>query len=122
MKKLGESLSGYLKEGDVVFLKGPLGSGKTTFVKGVARGLGYPEDRVKSPTFTFLNIYPGRVKIYHVDLYRSSEDLEFLRDVLPPEDGVLLVEWPEELEDLKPTVFVEIRFEGEGRRVSIDHG
>ncbi len=122
MKKLGESLSKDLREGDVVFLKGPLGSGKTTFVKGIARGLGYPEDRVKSPTFTFLNIYPGRMKLYHVDLYRSPGDLEFLRDVLPPEDGILLVEWPEELADLKPTVIVEIVFEGRGRKVSISYG
>lgn len=72
-RKLGERLGALLHAGDVVFLSGDLGSGKTTFSKGVARGLGVHED-VTSPTFTLVAEYEGRVPVAHMDLYRLQPD------------------------------------------------
>ena len=66
---LGEQTGSRLKAGDLVLLAGPLGSGKTTFVRGMARGTG-SDAQVQSPTFQLVRIYPGRVQLAHVDLYR----------------------------------------------------
>jgi len=99
---LGERLGGVLSAGDVVLLSGPLGAGKTAFAQGVARGLGVPEDRrVQSPTYALCHQHPGRVTLYHLDLYRLASDDEIreagLEDQLSPVDGVALVEWAERL-------------------------
>ena len=87
-----------LKAGDVVLLTGGLGAGKTTFVRGVARGTGSEAD-VASPTFQLIRIYPGRVQLAHVDLYRVENDAE-LRDLGLDEladSGAVVVEWGERL-------------------------
>ncbi len=96
---LAAKLGAKLKPGDVVLLFGELGAGKTSFVKGLAKGLGVPEDcYVQSPTFALINEYPGRVPLYHVDLYRLEPEetydlgLEELAD-----KGVVAIEWPEKL-------------------------
>ncbi len=68
---LGEQLAGTLRAGDVVLLSGPLGAGKTAFVRGMARGLGLGAAEVSSPTFTLIHEYRGgRLTLFHVDLYR----------------------------------------------------
>ena len=68
---IAERLGRLLAAGDVLALVGPLGAGKTTFVQGLARGLGVPPDRhVASPTFALVNEHPGRVPLVHADLYR----------------------------------------------------
>lgn len=73
---LGELFGSHIKDGCVIALEGPLGAGKTTFVKGLAQGLGVKEV-VQSPTFTMLNEYhSGRLPLYHLDLYRLSESSE----------------------------------------------
>jgi tRNA threonylcarbamoyladenosine biosynthesis protein TsaE len=80
----------------VVLLAGPLGAGKTAFVRGLAAGLGCDPDEVSSPTFTIVQEYRGPVTLQHVDLYRLSpeevDDLA-LEDLL--EDAVMAVEWPD---------------------------
>jgi tRNA threonylcarbamoyladenosine biosynthesis protein TsaE len=93
-----------LKRGDTVCLFGDLGSGKTAFVKGMAKGLKIAPEHVHSPTFTLMNIYEGKVPIYHFDLYRiTAEDLfglgyeEFFYG-----NGIAAVEWSERLEGLLP--------------------
>lgn len=95
MQLLGRSLASVLDQGDVVYLVGELGAGKTTLVRGVARGLGY-QGRVTSPTFTIMNIYDTLPKIYHFDFYRLEEgditDLG-LEDYLEKE-GIAFIEWP----------------------------
>src|ERR1700694_5518063 len=67
--RIGEQLSG----GEIILLNGPLGAGKTVLVKGIARALGLDEKDVTSPSFTLVNPHPGRLLIYHIDLYRLDE-------------------------------------------------
>ena len=100
-REVGEALSASLRARDAVVLTGELGAGKTTFVQGVARGLGI-EDQVSSPTFTLVKEYRGILDIAHVDVYR----LERVQDVvdlgleeLGDGEGVLLVEWGDAVED-----------------------
>lgn len=96
-----------LRGGDVVFLTGDLGSGKTTFVRGVAESFGFLEP-VRSPSFTIVNRYPvshGDIKqILHVDFYRIDDPSEIaplaLEDELGRPDTVTFIEWPERAEDI----------------------
>lgn len=96
MEKLGEKLAKMLERGDIVYLIGELGAGKTTLVRGIARGLGY-RGKVTSPTFTLMNIYEGSVPIFHFDFYRLDKDADLqdlgLDDYVEKE-GISLVEWP----------------------------
>lgn len=117
--RLGESL----EPGSVVLLYGDLGAGKTAFVRGLARGLGGSDDEVTSPTFTIVQEYPGRVTLYHVDLYRLEErevdDLGLEELVLG--DGVVAIEWAERWRG-RPDDAIEVRIEDAGeesRRVSV---
>jgi tRNA threonylcarbamoyladenosine biosynthesis protein TsaE len=93
---LGRALGRQLSAGDIVLLTGPLGAGKTAFVRGLADGLGCDPDAVSSPTFTIVQRYDGRLPLQHVDLYRLSavetDDLA-LEDLM--DDAVMAVEWPE---------------------------
>ena len=93
---LGREFGRRLSAGAVVLLDGPLGAGKTAFVRGLAQGLGCDPDDVSSPTFTIVQEYDGSVTLQHVDLYRLSppevDDLA-LEDLL--EDAVMAVEWPD---------------------------
>ena len=94
---LGERLGRSLAAGDVVALCGPLGSGKTTFAKGLARGLEIAED-VTSPTYALVSEYVGRVKLYHVDLYRIATPAQYASlamDEILHGPWVTVVEWPE---------------------------
>ncbi len=104
MEKLGESIAAVLESGDTLLLTGVLGAGKTTLVRGIARGMGY-QGRVTSPTFTLLNIYPARVNLYHFDFYRLDAgdigDLG-LEDYLE-RDCISLVEWPQAAGESLPT-------------------
>ena len=98
---LGEKIGRHLEAGDIVFLFGDLGAGKTTLTQGIARGLGVAkEEYVRSPTFTLVNQYKGKVPVYHIDLYRiaSSHELEDLglEEVFSSE-GISIVEWAEKL-------------------------
>jgi len=97
---LARELSLTLKAGDVLLLSGDLGSGKTTFVRGLAEGLGIDPDDVSSPTFTLLHEYRGgRLTLYHADLYRldktATDDLGL--EETGVRDGVLAIEWPDRL-------------------------
>lgn len=89
-----------LKPGDIVLLDGQLGSGKTTFAKGLAKGLKAKIDDVHSPTFVLMNIYKGKIPIYHFDLYRleKPQELSSLNlDEYLEADGVCVIEWPKRL-------------------------
>lgn len=97
-ERVGMLLGERLRPGDVVLLSGELGAGKTTFVRGVARGAGSTAD-VASPTFQLVRVYPGRVQVAHIDLYRveSSAELRDLGLEELAEQGAVVVEWGERL-------------------------
>ncbi len=112
---LGRALGAALRPGDVVRLSGELGSGKTRFVKGLAEGLGAARAAdVVSPTFLRIEEYgEGPSRLRHVDAYRmaGSAELDHLGagDVLAA-DAVLVVEWPERIDDALPPTGLRIRF------------
>ena len=96
--RIGERLSG----GEVILLNGPLGAGKTVFVKGLARALGLDEEEVTSPSFTLVNLHQGRLLLYHLDLYRLEEGAAAahavdLDEILSDETAVAVIEWGERL-------------------------
>lgn len=102
--QIGRQIAVQLRAGDVLALAGDLGAGKTQFVKGVADGMGV-ESEVTSPTFTLIHEYPGRLPLYHVDLYRLESEEEVLRigiDDYMEGDGVTVIEWADKFGALMP--------------------
>ena len=113
----GEELGRRLRPGDLVLLKGELGAGKTTFVRGIARGIGATAP-VASPTFQLVRVYPGRPQVAHVDLYRVERAAE-LRDIGLEElldAGAVVVEWGERLDHPSAAV-ISIEHLGGDRRL-----
>ncbi len=111
-EELGRRIGEKLRKGDVVSLRGSLGAGKTVMAKGIARSLGIGE-AIVSPTFTLVQEYDGREKLYHLDIYRLSGEDEFEsmggEEFLYP-DGITLIEWSEKIDSMLPdtTVFISI--------------
>lgn len=109
---LGRRIGEKLKKGDVVSLRGSLGAGKTVLAKGIARALGIDE-AIVSPTFTLVQEYDGREKLYHLDIYRLSGEDEFEsmggEEFLYP-DGISLIEWSEKIDSMLPpsTIYIDI--------------
>jgi len=98
---LGQTVGQQLRGGEVFAIQGPLGSGKTHFIKGIALGVGADDqDQVNSPTFVLINEYVGRLEVYHIDAYRldSVSDFEMLGfdDFLHPH-SVVLIEWADKV-------------------------
>jgi tRNA threonylcarbamoyladenosine biosynthesis protein TsaE len=114
---IGARLASFLRAGDFIALSGDLGSGKTCFVRGVAAGLEVPSSViVTSPTYALLNVYQGRLSLYHFDLYRLDGDEiaslgfeEYFHG-----DGVCLVEWADRLLAGTVSERLEISFSHEG--------
>ncbi|MGQ9495925.1 MAG: tRNA (adenosine(37)-N6)-threonylcarbamoyltransferase complex ATPase subunit type 1 TsaE [Thermoanaerobaculaceae bacterium] len=134
--ELGRQLAGDLLPGDLVLLVGPLGAGKTTFVRGLVQGLGGDPAEVCSPSFILRESYSvggrnGIGTVHHLDLYRlrgnpkaAWEELGLV-ELLDDPDAVTLVEWGEDLlsEQFQPRTFrVELSWEGDGRRVRLWKG
>ncbi|MCE5254244.1 MAG: tRNA (adenosine(37)-N6)-threonylcarbamoyltransferase complex ATPase subunit type 1 TsaE [Actinomycetia bacterium] len=120
LERIGRSFARLLRPGDLVFLYGPLGAGKTTFVRAVAGALEV-SDPVRSPSFTIANIYAGRIAVQHLDLYRLDEigdDDALALEEYVDRDALTLVEWPEAgLGRLgSPTWIVRIGHESEHKR------
>jgi tRNA threonylcarbamoyladenosine biosynthesis protein TsaE len=110
---LATRLAESFKPGDVLILTGPLGAGKSVFVRGMAGGLGIDQNLVTSPTFTFVNEYPADKPLYHFDLYRlksSSELYEIGWDEYLSRRGIVVVEWGEKAEQMLPSRYYWIKF------------
>ncbi len=118
-RKIGEILGRIIRGGAVIALIGDLGSGKTTFVKGLAKGLGV-KSAVASPTFLLIkkhSIRKARSKIesfYHIDCYRAENEkkLQFLgmEEILKDKRSVVAVEWPEKIGNILPGNAIKIKF------------
>jgi tRNA threonylcarbamoyladenosine biosynthesis protein TsaE len=99
-RTLGERLGRLCAPGSVLALVGDLGAGKTQFTKGVAAGLGIDPAHVTSPTFVLMNLLQGRLRLAHFDLYRlDAVDLPSLGYYDVREDGVVIVEWADKVDD-----------------------
>ncbi|MSO58286.1 MAG: tRNA (adenosine(37)-N6)-threonylcarbamoyltransferase complex ATPase subunit type 1 TsaE [Thermoleophilia bacterium] len=123
-EQVAAMLAATLRPGDVVLVRGELGAGKTTFVRGACRALGVT-DRVTSPTFTIGHSYAGRVRVSHLDLYRFAGLTEAEWGDLEPyfDDAIAFVEWPEAglgaLPEPRATVTIE-HLSPETRRLRVD--
>ena len=113
-KQFGFELGKNAKSGDIYCLDGDLGVGKTSCTQGFAKGLGVEDEYITSPTFTIINEYEGRLKLYHFDVYRIGS-LEEMDDTGYEDyffgDGVCLVEWAKLIDELMPKEAVWITIE-----------
>lgn len=115
-RDVARALGALLRPGDAVALHGPLGAGKTEFVRGLVAGAGGDPADVSSPTFALVARYGGRVPVVHADLYRldaASADYDLGLDEIA-DDAILAVEWAERAPSLLPPDRVEVTIEGEG--------
>ncbi|TYP93919.1 tRNA threonylcarbamoyladenosine biosynthesis protein TsaE [Fodinibius salinus] len=103
--ELGTTLAANFEAGDIICLKGPLGAGKTHFVKGLADGLGISPEEVQSPTYTLIHEHEGKLPLYHFDCYRMDsprEALEIGAEEYFYGSGICVIEWPERIASLIP--------------------
>lgn len=109
---LGKKLFNEFPDATVVCLRGPLGSGKTCFAKGIGAALSIDPTQIKSPSFTTLFEYDGDQKLYHFDFYRYEKpedvDANWWMDVMERDDGIVVAEWAERIEPHLPQKRVEI--------------
>lgn len=127
-ENIASNIGASLRQGDVLALSGELGAGKTCFTGGLARGLGVDEKyRITSPTFTLINEYPGRFRLYHFDIYRINDYSEF-EDLGYEEyfygNGVVVIEWAEKISRILPpdTLFIKFEYIDENKRKIIVKG
>ena len=109
-ENLGKNFADNIKSGEIILLYGDLGSGKTTFVKGILKGLGFSGD-VTSPTFSLINEYEAIKRVIHIDCYREENLQRWIN--LGIEDyfngsNIVIVEWPEILSDIIPKNVIKI--------------
>ena len=123
--KLGEKIARRLKPGDLVALSGELGAGKTTLVKGIAKGLGVKNYRyVNSPSFVLVKEYKGKIPLFHFDIYRLNnlKDIEDIgyEDYLA-RDGVIVIEWSSKMARILPKrhLDVALKIKSPGKRTII---
>ena len=119
-RELGSKIASELTGGEVICLYGDLGSGKTTFMQGFAKGLGVTKN-VISPTFIIMRTYTAAIKnkniktLYHLDLYRIQTEQEAidlgLLDLMGDKETVVAIEWPEKIEGILPDTVYTISFE-----------
>ena len=124
-ERLGRLLGEIAEPGDVIILNGPLGAGKTTLSQFIGTGLKVPREcYITSPTFSLLHEYPGRLPMYHMDLYRLSteeeiEDLGFVEYIYG--QGLTVIEWPDRLGEMLPEDHLDITLamDGEDCRTAV---
>lgn len=117
----GQMIGNYLSAGHVIVLTGDLGAGKTTLTKGIAKGLGI-DQMIKSPTYTIVREYEGRLPLYHLDVYRIGDDPDSIDlDDFLFGNGVTVIEWGELLGEglLEDYLEITITKQNDGRRIDV---
>ena len=122
-QKIAKEMAKTLKGGEVFVLTGDLGAGKTTFIQGVAKGLGV-EQNLTSPTFVLMKIYntKNNLKLVHLDCYRINSAAALsdlgLDEIFEDKKNITVIEWGERVEDVLPENVVRLKYEyvGEGKR------
>ena len=123
--RIGEEIGAQLNGGEILLLDGPLGAGKTVFVKGLATALGVDPDEVTSPSFTLVNPYDGRLPVFHIDLYRLDEgapaaEAVDLEEMLSNERAVIIIEWAHRLGNYRlPSNSWRIDINGDGEEARV---
>ncbi|MCK5672881.1 MAG: tRNA (adenosine(37)-N6)-threonylcarbamoyltransferase complex ATPase subunit type 1 TsaE [Spirochaetales bacterium] len=123
--EIGKDLAKKLIPGNIIALRGTLGSGKTTLVKGIAIGLDIT-DEITSPTYTIISEYTGKINLFHMDLYRidSIEEFELLgTDEFMYDKNITIIEWSEKISEYLPenTIIVDISIlPGKNRKIEIE--
>lgn len=103
--QLAVLLAKQIEPGDILALRGELGSGKTTFTRSVSNHFGITPELVSSPTFIYMHTYTGKLPIHHYDLYRLSNEEQFFSMGLDEhlfQNGISIIEWPDIIEDFLP--------------------
>ena len=127
---MAAALAGQLRAGDVIALEGPLGSGKTCFVRGLAKGLGIDPSAVSSPTFVICQEYEGKksktknpkssITLVHIDAYRVNgpDELETIgwSELPQAPDAIIAIEWPSRIGSALPAKRIDVTFAHEGER------
>lgn len=112
-EKIGEKLASRLKIGDLIALYGDIGSGKTCFVKGLARGLEVKQS-VKSPSYSIINEYSGKYPVFHIDFYRLENNADFEStgwlDYFDY-NGIIIIEWASRVKKLLPKRRFDVYFD-----------
>ncbi|HEX3282442.1 MAG TPA: tRNA (adenosine(37)-N6)-threonylcarbamoyltransferase complex ATPase subunit type 1 TsaE [Pyrinomonadaceae bacterium] len=128
---LGKKIGKQLRGGEILLLDGPLGAGKTIFVKGLAAGLEVDAEEVTSPSFTLVNPYEGRLPLFHIDLYRldagaSAAHAVDIDELVTNEQAVIVIEWAERLGKYPlPQSVWHVKIGGDGdaaRSIAISRG
>ena len=119
---IGQNIGSLLNSGDIIVLSGDLGAGKTTLTKGIAKGLNISQ-MIKSPTYTIVREYEGRLPLYHLDVYRIGDDPDSIDlDDFLYGDGVTIIEWGELLDEdlLVDYLLISIAHHGDGRQLTFE--
>jgi len=114
LTRAGEMMANSLNEGDIIILSGEIGSGKTTFTRGIVKGLGCDPVVVTSPTFTLMNVYVCAKTVFHIDAYRLGsidETFQILENELEDEEGIFIIEWGERLKEFFKNEIISVYFE-----------
>ena len=110
--QLGETFANYLDTGDIIAIKGGLAAGKTTFIKGILKGLNFNKP-VTSPTFTLVNEYDAKYPVIHIDCYREDEQERWIKlgmNDYMDEENVVIIEWADKMKSLLPINTIQIQF------------
>lgn len=125
--EFAQSLAKGFTGGEIVTLDGRLGAGKTIFAKGIAKGL-LIDDVVVSPTFTLMQVYEGRLRLYHCDMYRIDSEQELYEtdffDALNDKNGVCVIEWSSNIKNFLPKKLIKIcidMLDEKTREITVEH-
>ena len=110
--QLGEHFATFVEKGDVFSFVGELASGKTTFIKGILKGLNFDKP-VTSPTFTLVNEYDAKFPVIHIDCFREDEQARWIKlgmNDYMDEENIVIIEWADKMKSLLPANTIQIQF------------